>query len=270
MTGAEQLELAEKAYLAQDYGGAVEHARAALSAGLDLNVPGSERGEYWEHPETAQCEILLGTALLELGDKDAALEHLDRAVSLDRENKRTYANRGHVRRERGELTEALADLDYALRRDPGYAFARFRRAQTLLALERRDEAEAELCTLLTANPYDAAPFALWQQLRSDRGLPSERASLPSPSDYLSLFQRAAIFMQHEEPKLALADYDAAYALSPQGFILASRSVAHEKLGKLGAAIADAEAYLATDPNHAGMKGWRDSLVQRSKDTGGAR
>ncbi len=262
MTGVEQLTLAEKAFEQRDFGAAVAHARAALAAGLDLGVPGSERGEYWQHPEMAQCEIVLGSALLELDDHDGALQHLERAVALDRENERSYANRGHVRRERGELNEALADFDYALERDPSYAFARFRRAQTLLDLQRLEDAEAELARILALNPYDAAPLALWQQLRTRRALPADLDALPAPSDYVRLYQRGLLFAEHGEHARAIADYSAAYALSPQSYLLANRAVAHERLGNLAAARADAEAYLASDPNHANMRSWLATLLER--------
>ena len=261
-TGVERLALAEQAFANKDFTAAIEHAQAALAAGLDLDVPGSERGEYWSHPQIAQAELIQGMALLELGERDQALMHVDRACALDRENMRTWANRGHLQRERGELELALADFDSALSHDANYAYARFRRAQTLLDLNRREEAEADLTRILSQDPYADAPLALWQTLRKERGLASDSSALPAPSDSISLFRRAWLFLEHNEPQRALEDLTAAYALSPQPYLLPSLAHAHHLLGNLPAARANAEAYLETDPDHAGMRNFLTTLIER--------
>ena len=262
MTGVELLGLSDEAFAGKDFAAAIEHARAALATGLDLDVPGSERGEYWQHPQTSHAELVIGMAQLELGERDEALTQLDRAVSLDKEDKRAWANRGHVRRERGELELALADFDQALSRDAEYAYARFRRAQTLLDSNRPLEAEADLERILTLNPFDAAPLALWQTLRTARGLPSDSSALPAPSDSSGLFRRAWLYLEHGEPERALLDLNAAYASSPQPYLLASLAHTHGLLGNLAVARENAEGYLATDPDHAGMRSFLAGLIER--------
>jgi tetratricopeptide (TPR) repeat protein len=263
-TGGEHLALSEQAFANKDFGAAIEHARAALAAGLDLDVPGSERGEYWPHPQSAHAEIVLGMALLALGERDEALTHLDRAVALDKDDKRVWANRGQLRRERGELEPALADLDKALSRDAEYAYARFRRAQTLLDLRRPLEAETDLERLLATDPYDAAPFALWQTLRAQRGLPCDLAALPAPRDTSGLFRRAWQHIEHAEPERALRDLNAAYALAPQPYLLASLAHTHGLLGNLARARENAEDYLATDPSHPGMRSFLNDIIARQE------
>ncbi|MET0790953.1 MAG: tetratricopeptide repeat protein [Polyangiaceae bacterium] len=270
MTGIERLELAEQAFASKDFAVAIEHAHAALVTGLDLDVPGSERGEYWAHPQTAQAELVLGMAQLELAERDEALLHLDRAVSLDKENMRTWANRGHVHRERGELELALADFEQALARDANYAYARFRRAQTLIGLHRYEQAEADLERLLSVNPYDATPLALWQSVRAKRGLPNDSGALPVPSDPDGLFRRAWVCIEHRDPERALLHLNAAYALNPQPHVLASLAHTHDLLGNLPAARANAEAYLRTDPDHAGMRGLLERIIERQRTADSAR
>ena len=260
--GVERLLLAEQAFANKDFVAAIEHAQAALAAGLDLDVPGSERGEYWPHPQIAQAELVQGMARLELGAADEALRHVDRAVALDRENMRAWSNRGHLHRARGELELALADLETALTRDANYAYARFRRAQTLLDLNRREEAEADLARILVRDPYDAAPLALWQTLRGERGLASDTSVLPAPSDSAGLFRRAWLCLEHNEPERALLDLKAAHALSPEPYLLPSLAHTHGLLGNLAEARRHAEAYLALEPNHAGMRRFLDDIVAR--------
>ncbi|MEO6603397.1 MAG: hypothetical protein ABIQ16_26165, partial [Polyangiaceae bacterium] len=257
-----QLDLADKAFANRDFAAALQHGRSALAAGLDLDVPSSERGEYWPHPQASHAELVCGMAQLELGERDEALTHLNRAVALDKEDKRAWANRGHLRRVRGEHALALADLDKALSRDSQYAYARFRRAQTLLDVDRRAEAEADLEAILILNPYDVAPLALWQTLRSERGLSVDRGFLPAPSEPSGLFRRAWLHIEHGEPERGLRDLNAAYALSPEPHLLASLAHTQGLLGHLAEARTHAQDYLAIDPGHAGMRVFLDDIIER--------
>ena len=263
--GVERLTLAEQAFANQDFAAAIAHTLAALAAGLDLDVPDSERGEYWAHPQGAQAELVQGMALLELGERDQALTHVDRAVALDRENTRVWSNRGHLHRERGELELALSDLEHALSRDANYAYARFRRAQTLLDLNRPQEAEADLASILAYDPYDPAPLALWQTLRNELGLPSDPGELHAPREPSQLFRRAWLHLQHDQPERALLDLNAAAALGHEPYLLPSLAHTHSLLGNLAEARTYAEAYLATDPQHAGMRGFLNGLLERQKN-----
>ena len=259
MSGVAQLDLAEAAFITKDFARAVELARAALASGLDENEPTPERGEYWPRPQTSRCEVVLGMALLELGQQGDALPHLDRAVELDRDEKRAWANRGHLQRERGEAALAIADLSHALKRDPTYAFARFRRAQALLDLNRIAEAEADLADILTRNPFDEAPLALWKDLRTRQGLSDDTCELPPLRDPYWLLARGSIFMQHGDPTRALADYDASFAIRPDPYVRTHRATAHRQLGNIEAARADLEAYIATNPPSIDV--WRAQLAQ---------
>ncbi len=214
MNGLDSLVLAEAAFARKDYAEARAHAEQAMALGLDADAYESERGEYVPRPEAAQCEIVIGMALLELGDSSAALSHLDRAAELDRENKRVWANRGHLRRERGELGLAIADLTRALERDSAYAYALLRRAQCFASSNRSAEAERDLERILTTDPYDAAPFELWQSLRAARGASSAPTDLPQPNDWFGWVQRAASASVQRDFASAFAAYDAALALAP--------------------------------------------------------
>jgi tetratricopeptide (TPR) repeat protein len=166
---------------------------------------------------------------------------------------RPWGNRGHVRRERGELDLAVADLSKALELRPAYDFARFRRAQCYLDLGKPSEAEADLEEILRQHPEDAAPRAMWAELRTRRGAPSELSAMPAPRDAFGLMQRGAVFAQNGELSLGLADYDAAYALLPQPIVRAYRGQVHEQLGHFAEARADFEAYLEVDPNNEAIR-----------------
>ncbi len=164
----------EQAMLEKRFADALPDLRAALDGELDADAYPSERGEYIPLPQRSLCESLYGLALFEVGERDAAMAHLDRAIELDRDDKRAVANRGHVRRERGELPAAIEDLTRALERSPDYAFARFRRAQCYASLGRLADAERDLDVILAANPLDAAPAALRCDVRRQQGKSDQR------------------------------------------------------------------------------------------------
>ena len=255
MSGLDRLVLAEKAFADKDYAKAIEHAQAALALGLDVGAYDSERGEYAPKEQASSCETLWAMALLESGgDLNAALEHCDRAVQLANQDKRAWGNRGHLRRERGELELALKDLDWALKYDPDYAFARLRRAQCLHTLGRLEEAEQDLARILLKNPCDAAPLALWQELRAQRGLANDAAALPVPKDAQAFITRGQAFAQNNQLDRAIADYDAAIALTPAPFAFLYRGLAHQALGDLARARADLEVWVKVDP------GWAPALA----------
>ena len=251
MLGLDYLLLAEKAFASKDYAKAIEHAQTALSVGLDLGAHDSERGEYAPKEESSSCETLLGMAVLESGGNlDAALEHCNRAVNFAYEDKRAWGNRGHLRRERGELELALTDLDRALKFDPSYVFARLRRAQCLQTLGRLEEAERDLGEILLKNPCDAVACSLWQEIRAQRGLANDAAQLPQPKDVSAFITRGMGFAQNNEHLRAIADYDAAIALSPAPYAFLNRGLSQRALGNLAQAKADLEVWVKVDPGWA--------------------
>lgn len=95
-------------------------------------------------PEVAEWSFRLGQAYLEIGDAEAAVAALERAVSLDEEH--AYggvllylARAGRVA---GNHQASLEALERFERNNGPSAESAFRRAQALKALGRRDEAGA--------------------------------------------------------------------------------------------------------------------------------
>jgi tetratricopeptide (TPR) repeat protein len=172
-----------------------------------------------------------------------------------------WGNRGHLRRERGELDLALGDLERALKHDPDYVFAHLRRAQCLQALGRLEEAEQDLAQILLKNPCDAFPFRLWREVRSQRGLSSDAASLPAPKDASAFIARGMAFAQNNEQLRAIADYDAAIALRPAPYAFLNRGLAHRALGNLAQAKADLEVWVKVDPAWAPAVAAIDAALQ---------
>jgi protein O-mannosyl-transferase len=65
-------------------------------------------------PESASAQYNLGTTLLQLGDHEAAISHLEHALKLDPEYARAHTNLGAALRLRGKPAEAIPHFRQAL------------------------------------------------------------------------------------------------------------------------------------------------------------
>ena len=71
--------------------------------------------------DVAECLAIRGRAKAIVGDYDGALKDVDDAISQDPTNLYNFLNRADVRHMRGELNEALADIELALQIDDANA-----------------------------------------------------------------------------------------------------------------------------------------------------
>jgi tetratricopeptide (TPR) repeat protein len=101
---------------------------------------------------------------------------------------------------------------------------------------------------LIVDPLDAAALATWQEVRAGRGLSAGPSALPQPTDFKGLLARAMVFAQQRcEPLRAIADYDAAIALSPDPYAMLNRGLTQRTLGNLEQARADIAVWVKFDP-----------------------
>jgi spermidine synthase len=120
-------------------------------------------------PEAAAAQYNLGTTLLQLGDHEAAVRHLEHALRLDPAYVRAHTNLGAALRVQGKLPEAIRHFRQALlaRPDDGDALYNLASALTVggefeaaITYYRRalrvqpdaPEAHAELAWLLATHP----------------------------------------------------------------------------------------------------------------------
>jgi tetratricopeptide (TPR) repeat protein len=122
----------------------LEEARRLLERAVEL-----DRG----HPGVQEA---LGEILLQLGDLQAAVDHLDVAVGLQ-ESARALGKRGQVRRRLGQ-PEAIDDLRRAVELDPDLAWAQADLGEMLRTSSRFREATA---ALTAAVGLDASKAWVW-------------------------------------------------------------------------------------------------------------
>ncbi|TAD90846.1 MAG: methyltransferase domain-containing protein [Alphaproteobacteria bacterium] len=196
--------LAEAAAVARA-GGRLELAVAFL----ERAAPGAKQPELWNN---------LGSARLEVGLAEAALDAFNQALSLRPDYPRARANRGTALMTLGLPAEAAHDLDHAHRAEPDN-----RTTARNLALAHK-----------AAHRYDAAASLLADLLTS--AAPADQAMLR--------LDLAAVEIARGEPAAALS----VLAPLPDGALTcATRAAAHEALGDTAAAISALRQALVEDP-----------------------
>ena len=125
-----------------------------------------------------------------------------------------YALRGEARRARGELANALSDLDAAIRLDPGSADDHLIRARILLAQKQPDAALDDLDKALTLDPENLDALLLRASLRhrkkDDAGAAADLAAAQKLAPAGSTQSRyiASLYVAMGEPANALPLLDA--------------------------------------------------------------
>ena len=125
-----------------------------------------------------------------------------------------YALRGEARRARGELANALSDLDAAIRLDPGSADDHLIRARILLAQKQPDAALDDLDKALSLDPENLDALLLRASLRhrkkDDTGAAADLAAVQKLAPAGSMQSRyiASLYVAMGEPTNALPLLDA--------------------------------------------------------------
>jgi predicted O-linked N-acetylglucosamine transferase (SPINDLY family) len=160
--------------------------------------------------------IILG----EIGRLDEALAGYGKVLALLPGDPAVLNNRGAILAALKRYDEALADYESALARDPRNAGLLNNRGNALLALERYGDALQSYDAALSANPRHAdALFGRANALRSlnriDEALADYERSLALDSTRAEAHaNRAQLLLSRKRHAEALAAYDAALALNP--------------------------------------------------------
>ena len=157
----------------------------------------------------AEALHLLGIIEAQTGHAAAALDLIDRAISITADNFRFHLNRSLVLQQLGRLDEALASCDTALILKPDYARAMNSRGAILEGLKRVDEALDSYDRAVGLNPDYVEAFVSRGILLQDRGLLTE----------------------------ALASYDRAIAIEPRcAEAHNNRGLVMQRLSRFGDAL----------------------------------
>jgi tetratricopeptide (TPR) repeat protein len=218
-------------------------ARAYVELGdVDAAIGDLERALELD-PDDADAHNRLGVLLEGRGSFAEALEHYERVVALAPDNPVGWRNRGDALRALGRADAAATSYRRAVELDPDEASTRIALAEFLGVSGDYDGARTELERVLAVDPDSADAIALDASVLmaiGDRAQASERAA-----------DAEAAYSQ------ALAGHDRLVSMFPDDpGVLVARASAHAQLGDVDAAVADLNRALEIDPNHI------DALIER--------
>jgi tetratricopeptide (TPR) repeat protein len=152
----------------QEVGQIVGQMQAAPDEGA-ARILASKMWDIWlDAPdELAQSMLDEGLALLQMGDHTRSRAVLGELVDYCPAYPEGYNQRAFAAFLQGDYAAALIDLDAAIALQPVHLGALTGKAMTLIAMERRDEAQGVLRTALAINPWLSERALLDEPLGTD-------------------------------------------------------------------------------------------------------
>jgi tetratricopeptide (TPR) repeat protein len=184
-----------------------------------------------------------------------------------------YAHRAAIREKRGELAEAIADLDDSIRLDPRGAAARARRGRVRSAKKEYDKAVADYTEAVRIDPDYAAAYkgrgnARDEKGEYDRALADFDQAIRIDPGYAHAYNDRAWLRatcpeaRFRDGKAAVAD--AARACELDGWkdpdLIDTLAAAHAESGDFARAIEAEEKSLALVKDEAGAGAYRERLA----------
>jgi tetratricopeptide (TPR) repeat protein len=207
-------------------------------------------------PRDFLSHYLIGVIYLGQRDYDKALAALEQAMAVRLDFNEAYLARAQIRLRKGQKEEALADVNFVLKRVPPAKKPEVLndRADVLTALGRLEEAAADLQESIKlapqkANAYVALARLFERQHQADQARACfDRLVAANPKMAEAYLRRAEFRRDHGQFPEALADCDAAAQRAKDsvlpGLVRASITAAQ---GNHAAAVTEAEQLLARGP-----------------------
>jgi tetratricopeptide (TPR) repeat protein len=198
-----------------------------------------------------------------LGNNQAAISDLDRAVAINPQLANAYYGRGTIKSYLGNKQEAISDFDRAIALDSQYVAAYYNRGSTKFYLGNKQEAIDDFDRAIALDPqlaeaYNNRGFAK-SSLGNHQGAIRDfnQAISINPQDANAYYNRSTTQLALGNNQGAISDSDRAIALDPQ-FAQAynNRGFAKSSLGNHQGAIRDFDRAISINPQYAQAYGNR--------------
>jgi tetratricopeptide (TPR) repeat protein len=240
----------------------IYHSRGLVSLlAKDLDAAAADWRKFAElQPQNPVPHYYLGSIHLGRRQYEAASKELDRATALRLDFLPAYLARAQVLLRKGQAAEALADVNFALKRTPADRQAGILndRADLLEALGKLDEAAADLERASELEPRRVEAYVGLARVREKQGRPGparqwlDRMVAANPTGPEPYLRRAEYRRNHRQFAEALADCDEGARRDP-GSVLPGlvRAGIQAAQGEPAAAVAEAEELLRRGPSGDG-------------------
>ncbi|HKP54205.1 MAG TPA: tetratricopeptide repeat protein [Chloroflexia bacterium] len=179
---------------------------------------------------TSWPEVLvnLGIARLRMSDWEGARAAAERAIASRDSSDLVLARANLVRararyRSGGEFTQAISDVDEAMRLDPAYALARLDKAEVLYRQSQPDAARAEIESLLARTPDAAPAYRLMGLVRLMLAQPDDAQG--ALGNAARLYSEWVSALRSEEGRAQLAGDAVRAEIATEGILALNRELA---------------------------------------------
>jgi len=178
-----------------------------------------------------------------------------------------YALRGLAYLDRGDIANAIADLNLAVTLAPDFAPAYQNRGNAWYARGKYGQAIADYDTAIKLDPEKSAPYLNRATVRRDLGnlagaLEDYEKAVSLGANSAKLYAgRGQVYLRQHDTARAIADFDHAVRLGPSAENFMQLAQAHEAAGNLDQALHDYRDAIMIDPKrvdaYTGQAGiWR--------------
>lgn len=177
----------------------------------------------------------------ELGNYEAALNSIDRALDMDSTDLSYKVRRANILYEMGNVSSAIAEWDNILTAQPEYGFGYYRRGWFKELAGDLDGAVEDLSMSIVLEPEDSYAYVT----------------------------RGDIYMKQDKKDLAKMDFDKVIEIEKTPDKYSVIHYAYQGLGEYDKAIAAMDSMIAKDPKNGGEYYDAACLYSRMKDKGNA-
>ena len=263
--GSVQSELGEAITIKTGFNSAIPiNTFVALKSQTELSeqvkVNNSQTGNtqaQLRNPSNARDYYARGLSRLDLGNRKAALQDFNKALSLNPEDAPVYYNRGNVRNDLGDKQGAIGDYTQAIRRNSHNAFAYYNRGVARNRLGDKRGAIQDYTQAIQQNPNSASLY--YNRAMARHNLGDNNGAIQDYTATIRLSPKFALAYNNlgearydsGDKQGAIKDYTQAIRLSPK-FALAHNNLgkAHYDLGNKQKAIQDYTQAIRLYPNYA--------------------
>lgn len=198
-------------------------------------------------------------ALCELGDfyyyKNAYDEsdiQFEKIINLQPYNTYGYMGRGRNYQGRNEHEAAIAYFEKAAQLDSDYSPSHSFKAESLLALNQKNDAVDSVITALSISDQDAKARGLMMKIASTemQGLCLKMKAMAKRHPDNDIWYRllGSVYSEHGEMREAMLAYQKAYLISPSVEMIESQALCWSRMGVYDEAIDNITLAIEKDPN----------------------
>jgi tetratricopeptide (TPR) repeat protein len=213
-------------------------------------------------PDYASAYLSRGNMRYQRGEVAGAIEDFGRTIALEPGNVEAYGNRGHARRDSGELEGALGDFSQVLELFP-HPRAYYDRGLTYHHMGDLEQADADLNEALRREPGFAHAYLARGDVRLQNGdlfdaIQDYGAAIRLDSKFVdALEHRANAYLKLGKVNNALKDFNKALRLAPENAgLYLQRGIARMIARSFAGAIADFERVIQHNPHILEAYEWR--------------